>query len=163
MTHSSPDFAEERHRVGLSGPWTEYLKYMPSDIPLPTLYTPQELELLRGTSLRIAVDAKLAALDKEFENLRQATEGISWCQKYWWDEKTGRLTLDDWKYVDALYRSRMVDLPGSGHAMVPCVDMANHGSESAVKALYDEDDHGNPILQLRRGKELKTDDEVTIS
>jgi hypothetical protein len=72
------------------------------------------------------------------------------------------MTLDDLKYADAAYRSRMVDLPGSGHAMVPGIDMANHTSEG-VNALYDADSDGNAILQLRWGKSLQPDDEVTIS
>ncbi|RDH38538.1 hypothetical protein BDQ94DRAFT_165669 [Aspergillus welwitschiae] len=163
LTHSSPDYASERHQIGLSSPWTEYMKYMPSAISLPTFYSEEELELLRGSSLRLAVHAKIASLEKEFEHLRQSTEGLDWCDKYWWDEDTGKLTFNDWKYVDALYRSRMVDLPRHGHAMVPCIDMANHASEGTVKALYDEDADGNAVLQLREGRSLRADEEVTIS
>jgi hypothetical protein len=73
------------------------------------------------------------------------------------------MTLADYKYVDAAYRSRMVDLPGSGHAMVPCLDMANHVSGEGAKALYDTDSNGNAILQLRWGKSLQPGEEVTIS
>jgi hypothetical protein len=136
---------------------------MPASIQLPTFYSVEECELLRGTSLRTAVAAKLGFLEKEFEHLRQATENISWCQEHWWDEETGNFTFDDWKYVDAVYRSRVVDLPRSGHAIVPCVDMANHASEDLVKARYDEDGVGNAVLQLRTGKKLHVGEEVTIS
>ena len=163
ITYSSPDFANEHQRIGLSNPWTEYVKFMPSSIPLPTFYTDEELELLRGTSLQSAVDAKIAALEQELSHLQQSTNQISWCQKYWWDEDTGRLTLDDWKYVDAVYRSRMLDLPGHGHSMVPCIDMANHAPEDSVKALYEKDAEGNAVLQLRSGKKLSANEEVTIS
>lgn len=163
ITHTSPETTHEPHRIGVSSPWTEYVRYMPSSITLPTFYTEEELELLRGTSLRLAVDAKVISLEKEFEHLRKSTEGIAWCEKLWWDEETGRFTFDDWRYVDAVYRSRMVDLPSSGHAMVPCVDMANHASDDAVKALYDEDAEGNAVLRLRWGKKLSVGDEVTIS
>ncbi|KOC12703.1 hypothetical protein AFCA_007237 [Aspergillus flavus] len=163
ITYSSPDFADEHHRIGVSNPWTEYIQYLPSSITLPTFYTVEERELLRGTSLKLAVDAKIVSLENEFELLRQSTENISWCRKHWWDENTGRFTLDDWKYVDAMYRSRMVDLPSSGHAMVPCIDMANHASEDIVKALYEEDTEGNAVLQLRSGRKLHSDEEVTIS
>ncbi|PYH99684.1 SET domain protein [Aspergillus ellipticus CBS 707.79] len=163
LTHSSPDYAHERHAIGLSSPWTEYVKCMPSSIALPTFYTEEEQELLRGTTLRLAVHAKIASLEKEFELLRQATQGHAWCEKVWWDEGTGRLTFDDWKHVDALFRSRMVDLPRNGHAMVPCIDMANHASEGTVKALYDEDEEGNAVLLLRDGKSLRAGEEVTIS
>ncbi|KAL3493413.1 hypothetical protein BJX62DRAFT_223867 [Aspergillus germanicus] len=163
ISHSSPDLAEAKQKIGLSNAWTEYVKFLPPFIPLPTFWTMEELELLRGTSLRIAYEAKIAALEKEFEHVRQATEGISWCQDLWWDEDTCAVTLEDWKHLDAVFRSRMVDLPGYGHAMVPCIDMANHAPESAVNAFYGKDEDGNAILQLRLGKQLHADEEVTIS
>ncbi|CRL22634.1 unnamed protein product [Penicillium camemberti] len=163
LSHSSPDLQTAHETIGISNPWTEYVKFLPPSFPLPTFYTAEEQELLQGTSLAEALDAKFASLEREFEQLRQATEGIAWCQRSWWDEKTGKLTIDDWKYVDAAYRSRMLDLPGSGLVMVPCVDMANHVSGDGVKALYDADSEGNAVLQLRWGKTLQPGDEVTIS
>ncbi|KAG2009200.1 hypothetical protein GB937_007977 [Aspergillus fischeri] len=161
ITHASPDFANQRQKIGVSNPWTEYIRFMPASIPLPTFYSAEERELLRGTSLQTAVDAKLGSLEKEFEHLRQATEDIHWCQEHWWDEDTGKFTFDDLKYVDAVYRSRVVDLPRSGHAIVPCVDMANHACEDLVKARYDEDGAGNAVLQLRTGKKLRVGEEMT--
>lgn len=130
---------------------------------MPTFYTTEEKELLRGTSLAEALDAKFASLEREFDQLRDATEGIPWCQQTWWDESSSALTLDDWRYVDAAYRSRMLDIPRSGLAMVPCIDMANHTSGDGVKALYEADSNGDAILQLRWGKTLQPGDEVTIS
>lgn len=130
---------------------------------MPTFYTAEEQELLRGTSLAEPLVAKLAFLEREFEQLRQATGGIAWCQRSWWHERTGALTIDDWKYVDAAYRSRLLDLPGSGLAMVPCIDMANHVSSDGVKALYDTDSEGNAVLQLRWGKTIQPGEEITIS
>lgn len=159
LTHLSPEMPKH---IGVSSPWTEYIKFMPPSFPLPTFYSAEEQELLRGTSLGDAVAAKESSLEREFEHLRQSTENIDWCQLCWWGEGTGKMTLDDLKYADAAYRSRMVDLPGSGHAMVPGIDMANHTSEG-VNALYDADSDGNAILQLRWGKSLQPGDEVTIS
>ncbi|OQE40871.1 hypothetical protein PENCOP_c005G04784 [Penicillium coprophilum] len=163
LSHSSPDLRSAHETIGISNPWTEYVKFLPPSFPLPIFYTPEEQELLRGTSLEEALEAKFSSLEREFEHLRQATEGIEWCQRSWWDEKTGALTIHDWKYADAAYRSRMLDLPGSGLAMVPCIDMANHGSGDGVKALYDADSEGNAVLQLRWGKALQPGEEVTIS
>lgn len=149
--------------IGVSSPWTEYTKFLPPSFPLPTFYSAEEQELLRGTSLGEAVAAKESSLEREFEHLRHSTENIAWCQLCWWNEATGKMTLADYKYVDAAYRSRMVDLPGSGHAMVPCLDMANHVSGEGAKALYDTDSNGNAILQLRWGQSLQPGEEVTIS
>ncbi|KAI2721443.1 hypothetical protein DTO013E5_988 [Penicillium roqueforti] len=163
LSHTSPDLRSGHETIGVSNPWTEYVKFLPPSFPLPTFYTSEEKELLRGTSLAEALDAKLTSLEREFEQLREATEGIAWCQRSWWDEETGALNIDDWKYVDAAYRSRMLELPGSGLAMVPCVDMANHVSGDGVKALYDVDSEGNAVLQLRWGKSLQPGEEVTIS
>lgn len=149
--------------VGLSSPWTEYTQFLPPSFPLPTSYSEAERGLLRGTSLADAVEAKLGSLEKEFDLLRSATENIPWCQQCWWDEEHGILTFDDWKYVDAAYRSRMLEIPNAGHAMVPCIDMVNHASESSVNALYDADLAGNVTLKLRHNRSLKTGDEITIS
>lgn len=121
----------------------------------------EELELLRGTSLRLAYEAKIKALEKELEHLRETTEDIEWCRELWWDEDS--VTLEDWKYLDAVFRSRVLNLPGYGHAMVPCIDMANHASDSTVNALYEKDDNGDALLQLRPRKNLRLDEEVTIS
>ncbi|RDW89890.1 uncharacterized protein DSM5745_01665 [Aspergillus mulundensis] len=161
ISHSSPDLAGQKHRIGASNAWSEYVKFLPSSVPLPTSWTMEELELLRGTSLRLAYEAKIISLEKEFDHLREATEDIEWCRNLWWDAEI--VTVDDWKYLDAVYRSRMVDLPGYGHAMVPCIDMANHASDSTVNALYEKDKDGNAVLQLRSEKHLRSDEEVTIS
>ncbi|KAJ5753149.1 hypothetical protein N7520_010066 [Penicillium odoratum] len=160
ITHNNSQMP--RH-IGVSNPWTEYLKFLPSSFSLPTFWSEEERELLKGTSLEVAIDAKRNSLEKEFELIRQATEGISWCQQCWWAESPDGLTFEDWRYVDAAYRSRMLDLPGSGHSMVPCVDMVNHVAGAAVNALYDADSDGNAILKLRDGKTLRTGEEVTIS
>lgn len=163
LSHNSPDLRPRHETVGISNPWSEYVKFLPPSFPLPIFYTAEEQELLRGTSLADALDAKFASLEREYEQLRHATEGIAWCQESWWGEDTGVLTVDDWKYVDAAYRSRMLDLPGSGLAMVPYVDMANHNSGDQVKALYEADAEGNAVLQLRWGKSIQPREEVTIS
>ncbi|GAM42862.1 hypothetical protein TCE0_044f17217 [Talaromyces pinophilus] len=157
-------YASNTHaKIGVTNPWSEYIKFLPSETLLPTLWTEDELVLLYGTSLKDAVDHKLSALEAEFDRLRDATQSIAWCEREWWDEETGRLTLDDWKIVDAMYRSRALDLPGSGHVMVPCVDMANHASGEETVALYETDEERNAVLQLRWGKKLRRGEEVTIT
>ncbi|KAJ5359540.1 uncharacterized protein N7496_011953 [Penicillium cataractarum] len=160
ISHSSPDVPLH---IGVSSPWTDYVKFLPSSFSLPTFYSSEELELLRGTSLEIAVGEKAASLEREFEHFRHSTEGINWCQVCWWNKESKMLSMDDWRYLDAAYRSRMVDLPGCGHSMVPCIDMANHVAGPDAKALYDVDSDGNAILQLRWGQSLQPGDEVTIS
>ncbi|OKL64489.1 hypothetical protein UA08_00871 [Talaromyces atroroseus] len=150
-------------KIGVTNPWSEYIKFIPSDIPLPTLWTEVERVLLYGTSLKDAVDFKLSALESEFDRLQDATQSISWCNREWWDEETGRLSFEDWNMVDAMYRSRALDLPGSGHVMVPCVDMANHASGEETVALYETDEDRNAVLQLRLGKKLRPGEEVTIT
>lgn len=160
VTHSSPDTPRN---IGLSNPWTEYIKFLPEVFTLPTFYSSEERELLRGTSLAAAVEAKIASLNREFDLLRDATSEIGWCRQCWWEEETGSLNFNDWVYLDAAYRSRMVDIPGRGHAMVPCIDMVNHMTGAKANALYDADSEGNAILQLRWGKSLHPGDEVTIS
>lgn len=135
---------------------------MPEEL-LPTFWTENERELLIGTTLKPAIEAKIKSLNKEFEQLRSATEPIKWCAEEWWDEEDGHLSFDDWLQVDAMYRSRALEFPGIGDSMVPCVDMANHASGDATAALYETDSDGNAALLLRDGKKLKEGDEITIT
>jgi len=65
-----------------------YIKFLPDEL-LPTFWTEEELDLATGTTLRPAVRAKKSSLLREFENFRTATEDISWCAKYWWNEDDG--------------------------------------------------------------------------
>ncbi|KAJ4305825.1 hypothetical protein N0V90_001357 [Kalmusia sp. IMI 367209] len=148
--------------VGIHSPLTDYIKYLPDEL-LPTFWTEEEHELLEGTTLRSAVRAKMNSLLREFETFRTSTENINWCAKYWWDEEDGLLAFDDWLRVDAMYRSRALEFPGVGDAMVPCIDMANHASGDATAALYETDDHGNAILLLRDSKNIESGGEVTIT
>jgi hypothetical protein len=148
--------------VGLLNPLTEYIKFLPDEL-LPTFWSEKEQELLEGTTLRSAVRAKLNSLLREFEAVREATESTDWCAKYWWDEDTGMVNFEDWMRVDAMYRSRALEFPGTGDCMVPCVDMANHASGDATVALYETDEDGNGLLLLRDGKTIGEGGEITIT
>ena len=161
VTHADPDIAKEG--IGVTTLFTDYLKFIPQDFSLPTFYSEQELDLMSGTSLEDAVTQKLRSLGREFDMLRTSTNSIRWCSKHWWNEETGRLTIDDWKQVDAMFRSRCFDVRSTKHAMMPCVDMSNHASGDATKAFYATDDDGNATLQLFPGKGLRPGEEVTIT
>lgn len=150
-------------KIGVSNPFSEYVKFLPRRIPIPTFWNPEERLLLTGSSLEAAIETKLSSLDREFSLLREKTISIEWCRRYWWDTGNGTLTFDDWKQADAMYRSRALDLPGTGHAVVPCIDMANHASGDETTALYDTDGNGNAILVLRDGKKTVLDEEITIT
>lgn len=139
-----------------------YIKFLPLEM-LPTFWTEEEQALLVGTSLAPALDAKLKSLYKEYELLRSTAGKIKWCSKCWWDEVDGLLTFDDWKQVDAMYRSRALEFPGIGDCMVPCVDMANHAAGEQTVALYESDEDGNGLLLLREHKSLKAGEEITIT
>ena len=158
MTHSATG-----RSIGVSNPFSEYVKFLPARIPLPTFWTESEREMVAGTSLEAALRTKLESLNREFALLKERTSSIDWCQKWWWDVGSGILTFHDWKTVDAIYRSRALDLPGTGHSMVPCIDMANHASGDSTNSLYETNSDGNAILILREGKELNPTDEVTIT
>lgn len=147
---------------GVTSPFTEYIKFLPLEL-LPTFWTEAERELLTGTTLYSAVNAKLKSLYREFENLRSATSKISWCAESWWDEIDGLISFDDWLQVDAMYRSRALEFPGIGDCMAPCIDMANHSSGDATMAIYEVDNDGNALLLLREGKDVRINDEITIT
>lgn len=160
LTHNNALPAHDR--IGVSNPFTQYIQFLPSEIPLPTLWSPAQCTRAKGTSLEAALDAKLKTLEREFHTLRDATTSIDWCQQSWWDPVSGRLRLEDWKHLDATYRSRALDLLGTD-AMVPCIDMANHASGGDTLARYDLDADGNAILVLLEGKGCLPGEEISIT
>lgn len=143
--------------------FSDYIRFLPESIPLPTFWREEEILLVKGTSLELALETKLSSLEREFSHLEDSTRTIDWCRQYWWDPETGQLTLEDWKFVDAAYRSRALDLPGTGHATVPCIDMANHTSGVGTSALYETDEEYNAILVLANDKMIESGTEVTIT
>jgi len=145
--------------IGLSNPWTEYVRMMPTEVPVPTRWSEEEKVMLVGTSLESAVSAKTASLIQEFEDLREKTIDIPWCQKCWWD--TEDLTYQDWFLLDAWYRSRCLEVPESGESMIPCVDMVNHSSQP--NSYYERTADSNISLLLRPDVQVDSSSEVTIS
>ncbi|MCJ1391403.1 hypothetical protein MMC18_004267 [Xylographa bjoerkii] len=159
VTATSSDVVQ---RIGNTHPWTDYVRFLPTSFSMPTFWTEEECQLLRGTSLEPALRIKLKAIDREFAHLRASTESLECC-KVWWDPNFGCLTIQDYLQVDAWYRSRAMDLPGTGLALVPCIDMANHGSGDATNALYETDADGNAVLVLVTGKTPKAGEELLIT
>lgn len=45
--------ADNGFGVGVSNPWSEYVKLLSDQMSVPTMWTEQERELLRGTSLEV--------------------------------------------------------------------------------------------------------------
>lgn len=136
-----------------------YTQYLPRAIPLPTTWTPTELALLTGTSLSAAIGAKSRSLVAELDAFRNATAELAWARKAWWGGDV--LTLDNWIHADALYRSRSLELPGHGAAMVPILDFANHADAEKANAYF-EIDGEDVVLHLRPGKEWMDGEEVCI-
>ncbi|CUS14122.1 unnamed protein product [Tuber aestivum] len=146
--------------IGQSGPWSEYIKFLPA-VSIPTTWTETERKLLHGTSLEVAVTAKLRALEQEFEDFREATKEIKWCRKAWWDES--KLTLREWQTVDSWFRSRVLQFPGLGIGMVPVLDFANHSYEAS--SYYSVDEDSDVVLLPREAKSgtLTDGEEITIN
>lgn len=53
ITITSPSHGQS---VGVSNPWTEYVKMLPDTVPVPTLWTEDECIMLRGTSLEVRLN-----------------------------------------------------------------------------------------------------------
>ncbi|KAI0024234.1 hypothetical protein F4780DRAFT_768886 [Xylariomycetidae sp. FL0641] len=153
---SSPDYTGKQ---GPTTPWTQYFSVLPTDIPVPTTWTEAELSYLRGTSLEAAVSAKLTALTKEFDDLKvRVAELPFWNELLCIDEA---VTIRDWVWLDALYRSRSLELPRSGESMVPCLDMANHSG--GATAYYDETTTNEITLLLHENCKVAQGSEITIN
>ncbi|KAA8902599.1 hypothetical protein FN846DRAFT_84883 [Sphaerosporella brunnea] len=138
--------------------WCEYIQFLPRSIPLPTTWTAAERALLTGTSLEAAVSAKLKALTTEFESFKAATSEFPWAKAAWWDNDS--LTLEDWIHADCQFRSRSLEVPGHGVAMVPVLDFANHSDMANAYFAVGKDEAVE--LRLRPGAQINERDEVTI-
>lgn len=155
--------------LGVSNPWTEYIKFLPETVLVPTLWTENERLLLRGTSLEAALNAKISSLDAELELVREKSADIvAWNDLLWHGTVRGKEVEDpspvvfmDWIRLDALYRSRCLELPRSGESMVPCIDMINHAAEPS--AYYEENSKDEVVLLPRPGAALAQGKEITIS
>lgn len=84
-----------------------------------------------------------------------------------WEDLFGSDTIQPevWIFLDALYRSRSLELPKSGESMVPILDMVNHSADA--NAYFDETDDGEVRLLLRKGHSVGPStpgcaDEITI-
>ncbi|KAI9172469.1 SET domain protein [Paramyrothecium foliicola] len=146
-------------RGGASTPWTEYIKFLAREIPVPTMWTDLEKQFLQGTSLETALSAKLSVLENEFDELLNVSSTLPYWTALLWEDDGA--TLSDWILADAWYRSRCLELPQSGNSMVPVLDMVNHSHEAT--AYYEEDADGNVHLCLRPVTTITQDEEVTIS
>lgn len=62
-----------------------------------------------------------------------------------------------------MYRSRALDLPSIGHAMVPVLDMANHVADNKRKARFEVDGSKNILLVREDGASLDRGEEVNIT
>ncbi|UNI15830.1 hypothetical protein JDV02_002326 [Purpureocillium takamizusanense] len=142
-----------------STPWTEYIRFLPRPIPVPTMWSEPERMLLNGTSLETALRAKFAALSHEFDELREKTETLPFWNSFLWE--TGKTSLDDWVLADAWYRSRCLELPQIGEAMVPGLDMVNHSASPTT--YYESDGTSGVVLLMRPGSTVSAGQEVTIS
>ena len=145
--------------VGVTNPWTEYLQFLPETVLVPTLWNEDERMLLRGTSLEVAVNAKFSALDAEFSLVREKSSDIPCWNELLWESHL--IHFVDWIRLDALYRSRCLELPRSGESMVPCIDMVNHSASPS--AYYEENSKDETVLLPRPGVSISKGAEVTIS
>lgn len=97
----------------------------------------------------------------EFDQLREKTSSLPfWNELFAWETRDA-ISLDDWVLVDAWYRSRCLELPNSGHAMVPGLDMINHSASAT--AFYEESSKDSVELLVRPDCAVSSGDEVTIS
>ncbi|RFU74061.1 set domain [Trichoderma arundinaceum] len=114
-------------------------------------------QLLEVAGRQAAVNAKLFALSHEYDELCEQASNLP----FWNTVFSEPGTLEDWILADALYRSRCLELPQAGHAMVPGLDMANHSLTHS--AYYDESPDGDVVLLPNTGSRIPSGNEITIS
>ncbi|KAL5604917.1 hypothetical protein BROUX41_001753 [Berkeleyomyces rouxiae] len=151
-----------RHELSiLPSPWTEYVKFLPEDIPTPTLWPASHISLLHGTELAEPVQAKLNVLEHEYDRLVEISKDLDFLQDL--SFSPAGISLRDWQLADAWYRSRALEIPGLGTCMVPVLDMANHNA-TANNAYWERDATTNDvILALRPGASVEKGSEIFIN
>ncbi len=107
-----------------------------------------------------ALEAKVAALENEFDRLRDTSATLPFWNRLLWEADGAKLS--DWRVADAWYRSRCLELPQASHAMVPALDMVNHSAGGAT-AYYEEETSGDVSLRIRPGASVAAGDEINIS
>ena len=158
ITHSSPDM---KSTIGQSTAFSEYVKFVADERSLPTFWTEEERQWLWATTLERHVAAKLRSLEKEYHAFYEASKDVSWSEQ-WWGE-SGCLSLEDWKIVDAMYRSRAMDFDSYGLCLVPIMDMANHTTEQGANAMYAiEGDNKEARLYLDGKSSVERREEIKI-
>ncbi|OIW28543.1 SET domain-containing protein [Coniochaeta ligniaria NRRL 30616] len=157
LARGNPDLPSGTRVVSHS--WTEYLRFLPEDVLVPTQWSTDERKLLDGTSLKAALTAKLSSLTSEFDFVFDKSCNLPFWYSVLWETEPRR--VQDWIMLDAWYRSRCLELPRSGVSMVPYLDMVNHSSKPT--AYYDEDSKDEVVLLLRPGTSVAKGEEITIS
>lgn len=120
---------------------------------------------------------KLKKLDSEFNYLRSRTEHLAWLSRVWWgaeastsdfmmDESedadpSGMIQFEDWAILDAMYRSRALELPSGAEAMVPAIDIANHDATPAAR--FEVEENGDAVLFLESQSLLHAGEEICIN
>jgi hypothetical protein len=165
LLRSSEHLTEGQQPEGnVVDPWREYILLQPVDVPVPTMWSPAELSLLKGTSLESTVAARLALLQREFSLITSRTQSLPFWHETFFHNNGAPVSLQDWVWLDALFRSRSFDLPNSGESMVPCLDLANHSTTSTAYVQH-ETQTGSVTLMARKENiaGLRPGDEITIS
>lgn len=66
MLYLIAHLAQTRQPKGISPtPWTEYIRFLPRQIPVPTMWTEPERLLLNGTSLEVSSDIHVPEIDRD--------------------------------------------------------------------------------------------------
>lgn len=89
--------------------------------------------MLPGTTLAPAVSSKLRSLRREYDLLCSSAVNTRWFRIV-----QPHLDFDDWKQVDAMFRSRALDF--HGQCMIPGIDLSSHAAGQATNTFYDRRD-----------------------
>lgn len=112
--------------------------------------------LLKGTELLGATLSKLKRLERELTDLQQTSDTP--------------ISLDLWKWADAVFWSRSLLIKESTYALVPFIDFANHSFQPNARWQLDEDQRAIHLLLTKspqsdhhQQKQLQQQQEIFIS
>eukprot|EP00898_Chlorokybus_atmophyticus_P003486 jgi/Chlat1/4138/Chrsp269S00809 len=106
--------------------WQPYLHMLPRNLDSPIYWTDEELSLLQGSQLLSSAEGYRDYVRSEFDQLQA---GVFAARPDLFDSST--FTYDNLLWAFGILRSRVFPpLDGDNIALVPLVDLANHGETS---------------------------------
>ncbi|KAJ3417483.1 hypothetical protein HDV05_003347 [Chytridiales sp. JEL 0842] len=154
--------------------WNAYIDVLPESLDTPVFYSPEseEMKLLTGTGIDVAVSSKLQKLYREYQALRphlallhpeeradaEDADNLSIC------------SFERYKWADGVYWSRVLsfqsmndNIEGDDCHLVPFLDFANHSNSPHLRWHVEKNSIQLRLTQTGAASDIPAGEELCIS